>query len=156
MIDFDEPGTRPDTHPDDEGAVRPGPLWRHALWVAGITAAALALGWVTSLFRLGLMEYGLPAAAPGDLMAYLATWGAVGLAVATILRAAAAKVPVYAPGRIAAGLTYLGTRLTLGWRPEAPLLVGMAAIALVAAAAWSAFALSALRRASQEAAPAER
>ncbi|MFC8272747.1 hypothetical protein ACFUJR_09430 [Streptomyces sp. NPDC057271] len=153
MIDLHDPGTHPD---DEEDAVRPGPFWRHALWVVGITVAALALGWVTSLFRLGLMEYGLPAAASGDLTAYLVAWGAVGLAVATILRAVAARVPVYAPGRIAAGLTYLGTRLTLGWRPEAPLLVGMAAIALAAAAAWSAFALGALRRAPQEPAPAER
>ncbi|MFF9909616.1 hypothetical protein [Streptomyces sp. NPDC013457] len=146
MIDF---------YDSDDEIVRPGPFRRHALWVVGITAAALALGWVTSLFRIGPERYGLPAAAPGDLTVYLAAWGAAGLAVATILRAAAAKVPVYAPGRIATGLTYLGTRLTLGWRPEAPVLAGMAAIALVAAAAWSAFALSALRRAPQESAPAE-
>ncbi|MEU6982228.1 hypothetical protein ABZ946_02205 [Streptomyces sp. NPDC046324] len=141
---------------NDEETVRPGPFWRHALWVAGITAAALALGWATSSFRIGPERYGLPAAAPGELTPYLTAWAATGLATATVLRAAAAKVPVYAPGRVAAALTYLGTRLSLGWRPEAPLLVGMAAVALIAAAAWSAFALRALRRPPQEPTTAER
>ncbi|MFJ2932216.1 hypothetical protein ACIO8G_05575 [Streptomyces sp. NPDC087219] len=129
-------------HFDDEGeTVRPGPFWRHALWVAGVSAAASAAGWFTSLFRIGFEEYGLPPAAPGALWPYLAAWAAIGLTVAAVLRATAAKVPVYAPGRIAFGLTYLGTRLSLGWRPEAPLVGAMAAAALMAAAVWCAIAL---------------
>ncbi|MEU2076708.1 hypothetical protein [Streptomyces sp. NPDC013489] len=131
---------------DDEAAPRPGPFWRHALWAVGVTAAAVAAGWVTSLFRIGPEEYGLPPAAPGALWPYLAAWAAIGLAVATVLRATAAKVPVFAPGRIAAGLTYLGTRLSLGWRPEAPLVGAMAAAALITAAVWCALALRTHRR----------
>ncbi len=130
-----------DPFDDDEGAVRPGPFWRHALWVAGVSAAAVAAGWVTSLFRIGSEQYGLPPAAPGALWPYLAAWAAIGLAVATVLRATAARVPVHAPGRIAAALTFLGTRLSLGWRPEAPLVGAMAATALIAAAVWCAIAL---------------
>ncbi|WP_063886623.1 hypothetical protein [Streptomyces aureus] len=126
---------------DDEATVRPGPFWRHALWVVGVGAAAVAAGWVTSLFRIGSEKYGLPPAAPGALWPYLTAWAVTGLAVAAALRATAAKVPVYAPGRIAAGLTYLGTRLSLGWRPEAPLVGAMAAAALIAAAVWCAIAL---------------
>lgn len=141
---------------NDDETVRPGPFWRHALWVIGITAAALALGWATSLFRIGPERYGLPAAAPGELTPYLAAWAATGLAVATVLRVAAAKVPVYAPGRVAAALVYLGTRLSLGWRPEAPLLVGMAAVALIAAASWSVFALRSPQHPAQDPTAAER
>ena len=126
---------------DDEANLRPGPFWRHALWVMGISAAAVAAGWFTSLFRIGFKEYGLPPATPGALWTYLAAWVVIGLAVATVLRVTAAKVPVYAPGRIAAGLTYLGTRLSLGWRPEALLVGAMAAAALIAAAGWCALAL---------------
>ncbi|MET7755744.1 hypothetical protein ABZT27_13660 [Streptomyces sp. NPDC005389] len=128
-------------HFDDEETVRPGPFWRHALWVVGVIAAAVGAGWVTSLFRIGFEEYGLPPAAPGALWPYLAAWAAIGLAVAAVLRVTAAKVPVYAPGRIAAGLTYLGTRLSLGWRPDPPLVGAMAATALIAAAVWCAIAL---------------
>ncbi|WP_051819752.1 hypothetical protein [Streptomyces flavochromogenes] len=126
---------------DDEATVRPGPFWRHALWVVGVSAAAVAAGWVTSLFRIGSEKYGLPPAASGALWPYLIAWTVVGLAVAAVLRATAAKVLVYAPGRIAAALTYLGTRLSLGWRPEAPLVGAMAAAALIAAAVWCALAL---------------
>ncbi|MEU9861218.1 hypothetical protein AB0D99_10095 [Streptomyces sp. NPDC047971] len=125
----------------DEGDVRPGPLWRHALWVAGIAAAAVAVGWATSLFRIGPERYGLPPAAPGALWPYLVAWAVIGVLIAAVLRTAAAKVPVYAPGRIAAVLTYGGTRLSLGWRPEAPVLCGMAAAALIAASVWCAIAL---------------
>ncbi|MGW0366110.1 hypothetical protein [Streptomyces sp. NPDC002990] len=126
---------------DDEETVRPGPLWRHALWVAGVTALGVGLGWASALFRIGPEEYGLPSAAPGALWPYLLTWTATGLAAAAALRATAARVPVYAVGRIAALLTALGTRLSLGWRPEAPVAGAMAAAALTAAAVWCAVAL---------------
>ncbi|WP_329285116.1 hypothetical protein [Streptomyces sp. NBC_00691] len=131
----------PDPFDDDEGNVRPGPFWRHALWAVGISAAAVATGWLTSLFRIGFREYGLPPAAPGPVWPYLAAWAVIGLAVAAVLRITAARVPLYAPGRIAAGLTYLGTRLSLGWRPEAPLVGAMAAAALLVAGVWCAVAL---------------
>ncbi|WP_327328617.1 hypothetical protein OG735_39745 [Streptomyces sp. NBC_01210] len=128
--------------PDDyEGAVRPGPLWRHALWVAVITVLGVGLGWAGALYRIGPEEYGLPSAAPGALWPYLLAWTATGLAAAAALRAAAARVPVYAPEGIAVVLTMLGTRLSLGWRPEAPVLGAMAGAALTAAAIWCALAL---------------
>ncbi|MCX4821336.1 hypothetical protein OG883_15755 [Streptomyces sp. NBC_01142] len=126
---------------DDEETVLPGPLWRHALWVAGITILGVGLGWASALFRIGPEEYGLPSAAPGAVWPYLVAWTAIGLAVAAALRAAAARVPVYAPGQIAVVLTALGTRLSLGWRPEAPVLGALAAAALTAAAIWCALAL---------------
>ncbi|MEU4496742.1 hypothetical protein OG729_35590 [Streptomyces sp. NBC_00210] len=130
------------TSPDDyEGAVRPGPLWRHALWVAGITVLGVGVGWAGALFRVGPKEYGLPPAAPGAVWPYLVAWTVIGLAAAAVLRAAAARVPVYAPEGIAAVLTILGTRLSLGWRPEAPVLGPMAAAALTAVAIWCALAL---------------
>ncbi|MFE5483483.1 hypothetical protein [Streptomyces sp. NPDC056527] len=151
LHDSDSPG--PDS---DEGTVRPGPFWRHALWVLGITAVALAAGWASALFRIGPARYGLPPAAPGALWPYLAAWAAIGLTVAAVLRTAAAKVPVYAPGRIAAVLVFGGTRLSLGWRPEAPLLCAMAAIALIAAAVWCAIAFRPLRQAPEERTAAER
>lgn len=132
---------------DDEGAIATGPLWRHALWVAGIAGLGVGLGWVGSMFRLGPEEYGLPPAAPGALWPYLAAWAATGLATAAVLRAAAARVPVYGPGRIAVAVTFLGTRLTLGWRPEVVEVAAMAAAALLVATLWSAFAMRALYRA---------
>lgn len=128
------------TSPDEE-SVRPGPLWRHAAWVAGVAALGVALGWSTALFRIGPEEYGLPSAAPGAIWPYLAAWTALGLATAAVLRAAAARRAVYAAGRIAVILTALGTRLSLGWRPEAPMLGAMAAVALTAAVVWCAIAL---------------
>ncbi|NUL05374.1 hypothetical protein HRW07_19480 [Streptomyces lunaelactis] len=124
-----------------EETVLPGPLWRHALWAAGITVLGVGLGWAGALFRIGPEEYGLPPAAPGAVWPYLVAWTAIGLAAAAVLRAAAARVPVYAPGPIAVVLTLLGTRLSLGWRPEAPVLGAMAAAALTAAAIWCALAL---------------
>ncbi|MFD9031327.1 hypothetical protein ACFVZW_09270 [Streptomyces sp. NPDC059567] len=151
LYESDSPG--PDS---DEETVRPGPFWRHALWVLGITAVAVAAGWATSLFRIGPERYGLPPAAPGALWPYLAAWAAIGLVVAAVLRTAAAKVPVYAPGRIAAGLIYGGTRLSLGWRPEAPLLGGMAAVALIAAAVWCAIAFRPPQQAPKERTVVER
>ncbi|TQK42526.1 hypothetical protein FBY35_3945 [Streptomyces sp. SLBN-118] len=65
----------------------------------------------------------------------------IGLAAAAMLRAAAAKVPVHAPATIAFGVTWLGARLSLAWRPEWPMLALMAAVALAAAAGWSLMAL---------------
>ncbi|MFI1398630.1 hypothetical protein [Streptomyces sp. NPDC020681] len=131
----------PDDYEEHEETVLPGPLWRHALWVAGITVLGVGLGWAGALFRIGPEEYGLPPAATGAVWPYLVTWTATGLAAAAALRAAAARVPVYAPGQIAVVLTLLGTRLSLGWRPEAPVLGAMAVSALTAAAIWCALAL---------------
>ncbi|MEU9984199.1 hypothetical protein [Streptomyces sp. NPDC050856] len=127
---------------DDSGKpVPPAPLWRHALWVVGTAAVGVFLGWTSSLFRIGPEEYGLPSALPGALWPYLAAWAATGLMVAAALRAAATRAPVYAAGRIAILLTALGTRLSLGWRPEAPVLGAMVAAALAAAGVWCALAL---------------
>ncbi|MET8055736.1 hypothetical protein [Streptomyces microflavus] len=126
---------------DDEVTVRPGPLWRHALWVVGVTALGVGLGWAGSLFRLGPDDYGLLAAAPGSPWTYLGTWAVTGLAATAVLRAAAAKVPVPSPGTIAVILLLIGTRLSLGWRPETPELAAMVAGALVLAGIWAAIAL---------------
>ncbi|MER8193760.1 hypothetical protein ABTY00_07365 [Streptomyces microflavus] len=128
---------------DDEVTVRPGPLWRHALWVVGVTALGVGLGWAGSLFRLGPDDYGLLAAAPGSPWTYLGAWAVTGLAATAVLRAAAAKVPVPSPGTIAVILLLIGTRLSLGWRPETPELAAMAAGALVLASIWAAIALRA-------------
>ncbi|MFD7445899.1 hypothetical protein [Streptomyces sp. NPDC059909] len=128
-------------NPDNSEEIRPGPLWRHAVWVVAVTAVGVGLGWTTGLFRVGPEEYGLPSAAPGPLLPYLAAWTVIGLAAAGVLRGAAARVPVHAPGTIAFGVTWLGTRLSLGWRPEWPMLALMAAVALAAAAGWSLMAL---------------
>ncbi|MEV7305269.1 hypothetical protein ACIPM5_21785 [Streptomyces microflavus] len=128
---------------DDEVTVRPGPLWRHALWVVGVTALGVGLGWAGSLFRLGPDDYGLLAAAPGSPWTYLGAWAVTGLAATAVLRAAAAKVPVPSPGTIAVILLLIGTRLSLGWRPETPELAAMVAGALVLAGVWAAIALRA-------------
>lgn len=128
---------------DDEVTVRPGPLWRHALWVVGVTALGVGLGWAGSLFRLGPDDYGLLAAAPGSPWTYLGAWAVTGLAATAVLRAAAAKVPVPSPGTIAVILLLISTRLSLGWRPETPELAAMVAGALVLAGIWAAIALRA-------------
>ncbi|OXY88450.1 hypothetical protein [Streptomyces sp. 2R] len=128
---------------DDEVTVRPGPLWRHALWVVGVTALGVGLGWAGSLFRLGPYDYGLLAAAPGSPWTYLGAWAVTGLAATAVLRAAAARVPVPSPGTIAVILLLIGTRLSLGWRPETPELAAMVAGALVLAGIWAAIALRA-------------
>ncbi|MDX2406117.1 hypothetical protein NJO91_23715 [Streptomyces microflavus] len=128
---------------DDEVTVRPGPLWRHALWVVGVTALGVGLGWAGSLFRLGPDDYGLLAAAPGSPWTYLGAWAVTGLAATAVLRAAAAKVPVPSPGTIAVIVLLIGTRLSLGWRPETPELAAMVAGALVLAGIWAAIALRA-------------
>ncbi|MEU1170161.1 hypothetical protein [Streptomyces microflavus] len=128
---------------DDEVTVRPGPLWRHTLWVVGVTALGVGLGWAGSLFRLGPDDYGLLAAAPGSPWTYLGAWAVTGLAATAVLRAAAARVPVPSPGTIAVILLLIGTRLSLGWRPETPELAAMVAGALVLAGIWAAIALRA-------------
>ncbi|WP_374196920.1 hypothetical protein [Streptomyces sp. ISL-100] len=140
----------PSSPDDHEETVRPGPWWRHALWVAGITVLGVGAGWAGAFFRIGPEEYGLPSAAPGEIWPYLLAWTASGLAVAAVLRAVAARVPVYAVGRIAAVLTALGTRVSLGWRPEAPVLAAMAAAALTVAAIWCAMALRSPSRGDRE------
>ncbi|MFJ7078517.1 hypothetical protein [Streptomyces sp. NPDC098781] len=131
---------------DDEETVRPGPLWRHTSWVIGITLFGVGAGWAISQFRIGSGEYGLPAAAPGPVWPYLIFWTMTSLAAAAALRAVAARVPVYAPGEITAALTALGTRLSLGWRPEPPLLGAMAVALLTAVAMWCALALRSASR----------
>ncbi|MFW3462795.1 hypothetical protein ACN24K_20720 [Streptomyces microflavus] len=47
------------------------------------------------------------------------------------------------PGTIAVILLLIGTRLSLGWRPETPELAAMVAGALVLAGIWAAIALRA-------------
>ncbi|MGW7429026.1 hypothetical protein ACWGIN_05695 [Streptomyces sp. NPDC054861] len=134
--------------PDTEEHVAEGPLWRHACWAAGVAALGVGLGWSGSLFRLGPEEYGLPPAAPGPVWAYLGVWFLTAVASAAVLRATAARVPVYATGRIVVGLAFLGTRVSLGWRPEAGALTAMAVAALAVAVLWSAFALRGRRGAA--------
>ncbi|MFZ4282133.1 hypothetical protein [Streptomyces rhizosphaericola] len=126
---------------DDEVTVRPGPWWRHLLWVVAVTAFGVGMGWAGSLFRLGPDDYGLLAAASGSPWAYLAVWAVTGLAVAGVLRATAARVPIPSPGTISVILLVIGTRLSLGWRPEALEVTAMAAGALVLAGIWAAIAL---------------
>ncbi len=72
---------------DPEEEVGPGPPGRHAVWVVAVTAAGVALGWWSGLFRIGPEEYGLPSVVPGPLLSYLAAWTAVGLVAATVPRA---------------------------------------------------------------------
>ncbi|MGA5407476.1 hypothetical protein ACPCSC_09475 [Streptomyces lavendulocolor] len=67
--------------------------------------------------------------------------GVTGLVVAATLRATAARLPVHAPGRTATVLVAVGTRLTMGWRPEAPLLAALVVGALAVAAGWCAVAV---------------
>lgn len=105
-----------DEHEDER--VRSGPLRHHALWAALVTAAGVTLGWLGALFRIGPEEYGLPPAAPGALWPYLLAWAVIGLGLSAILRFVAAKVPVYSPSEVLLGTVMIGTRLSLGWRPE--------------------------------------
>ncbi|MEU2597792.1 hypothetical protein ABZ678_35115 [Streptomyces hirsutus] len=101
----------------------------------------MGLGWVSASFRIGPDEYGMPLAAPGQVWSYLVAWTATGLAAAAALRAVAAKVPLYGLEVVVVLLTFLGTRLSLGYRPEPPVLGAMAATALTAAAIWCVLAL---------------
>lgn len=136
--------TAPDSCSDsdgDEETLRPGPLWRHALWVVGVTVLGVGWGWAAASFRVGPDEYGLPLATPGKVQPYLVAWTATGLTAAAALRAVAARVPLYGPGTLSVLLTLAGTRLSLGWRPEPPMLGAMTAVALTAVAIWCAFTL---------------
>ncbi|MEU2156388.1 hypothetical protein ABZ532_15440 [Streptomyces sp. NPDC019396] len=121
--------------------IRPGPLWRHALWVVAVAALGVGFGWASGQFRLGPDEYGLPSTAPGPLLPYLTFWAVIGLLSGAALRAAAARVPVYAPEGVTICTILVGTRLSLGWRPEAPAVALMAAVALASAAVWCLIAL---------------
>ncbi|MFF9013317.1 hypothetical protein ACF09C_10180 [Streptomyces sp. NPDC014870] len=133
---------------DEPAAPRPGPWWKHLLSVVTATACGLALGWVAAAVPWGPADYGIPAAAPGSPWGLLAACGAAGLIVAGLLRGAAARFPVYAPGRIGFVLVFLGTRLALGFRPEPAELAAGAGLALLAAAIWCAHALHLHRRAT--------
>ncbi|MFD3870880.1 hypothetical protein [Streptomyces sp. NPDC058623] len=115
---------------------RQGPLWRHALWVAGIAGGAVAAGWIAAAFRLGPAEYGIPSAAPGSPWGLLAWCLGAGLVACAALRGTAARIPVYAPGRVGFVLVFLGTRLALGFRPPAQLLAAGAVAAVAVALAW--------------------
>ncbi|NEB35993.1 hypothetical protein [Streptomyces sp. SID14515] len=140
-MDLPESPDPADSYDDDDESVRPGPWWRHALWVAAVTAAGVALGWVGALFRIGPEEFGLPPAAPGPLWPYLLAWTAIGLVLAAVLRFVAARVPVYEPEKALIGTVLIGTRLSLGWRPEPMEVAGLAAVALLLVAVWCAVAL---------------
>ncbi|MFE9698292.1 hypothetical protein [Streptomyces sp. NPDC006270] len=139
---MDLPGTTSpvDSHDEDEG-VRSGPLWHHVLWVAGVTAAGVTLGWLGALFRIGPEEYGLPPAAAGALWPYLLTWTVTGLGLGAVLRFVASRVPVYSPSEVLLGVVMIGTRLSLGRRPEPLEVAALAAAGLVLVAAWCAVAL---------------
>ncbi|MCB5163760.1 hypothetical protein LG634_02730 [Streptomyces bambusae] len=132
---------------EDEGELRPGPLWRHALWVVGVTVAALAFSWFLSEFRLGPPDFGIPPAAPGSPWPLLALGGVTGLAALGLLRATAARTVVYAPARVGFVLVVAGVRLALAFRPEAPVLAAGAAAVIVGAAVWSGYAVWTARRA---------
>lgn len=125
----------------EEESLRPGPLWRHTLWVVGVTIAGVGMGWAGASFRLGPDEYGIPLAARDQVWPYLVTWTATALTAAAAMRAVAARVPLYGPEALVVILSFTGTRLSLGWRPEPPVLGAMAAAALTAAVIWCALAL---------------
>ncbi|WP_325051315.1 hypothetical protein [Streptomyces corynorhini] len=125
----------------DDETVRHGPLWRHALWAVVVTGFGVGFGWFTASFRLGPDEYGLPLAAPGPVWGYLVAWTVIGLVTAAVLRATAARIPVYSPGFVASFLTFVGTRISLSQRPEPALVGALGAACLVLAALWCAFAL---------------
>lgn len=131
---------------DDERALRPGPLWRHAVWVVGLTIVAVAMGWVAASYRVGPDHYGIPLAVPGQVWPFLAFWTMTGLLLAGAMRAVAARVPLYGPDVLVLLLIFAGTRLSLGYRPESLQLGALAAAALVAAGIWCAVALRHGRR----------
>ncbi|WP_435882257.1 hypothetical protein [Streptomyces kronopolitis] len=142
MTDLPESTNPLDTRDEHEHErVRSGPLWRHARWAALVTAAGVALGWLGALFRIGPEEYGLPPAAPGALWPYLLAWAVIGLGLGAVLRFVAAKVPVHSPAEVLIGTVVIGTRLSLGWRPEPLEIAGLAAAALLLVTVWCAVAL---------------
>ncbi|MGG8410272.1 hypothetical protein ACM614_28820, partial [Streptomyces sp. 12297] len=71
----------------------------------------------------------------------LAVGGATGLAALGLLRATAARTPVYAPARVGFVLVVAGVRLALAFRPQPPALAAGAATVVLCAAVWSAYAL---------------
>ncbi|MFC8097134.1 hypothetical protein [Streptomyces sp. NPDC057363] len=106
-----------------------------------VTVLAVGVAWVSASHRLGPDEYGIPLAVEGQTWPYVGVWAAVGLTGAAMLRAAAARVPLAGPEVIAMAPTFMGARLSLGWRPEPPMLGAMAAAALAVAVIWCAIAL---------------
>ncbi|UCM89353.1 hypothetical protein [Streptomyces marincola] len=155
----DSPGhSRPDDgadHDGDEASLRPGPLWRHTLWVVGVTLVGVCLAWAAASYRFGPDEFGMPLATEGHVRPYLAAWTATGLAAAAALRAVAARVPLDGPEVVVLVITFMGTRVSLGWRPDPAVVAAMAAAALVAALIWCALALRRGRR-RRPVAPGER
>ncbi|MEV4995939.1 hypothetical protein [Streptomyces niveus] len=141
---------------EDNNDVRPGPWWRHTLWTVGVTAFGVGLGWAGASSSIGESEFGLPAVAPGPFGEYLVAWAVIGLLTAGVLRATAARVLVHIPGQLAAVLLLVGTRLSLGWRPEAPMLAAMGAACVAVAAIWSAFALRGAVKAARQRAERQR
>ncbi|WP_344567554.1 hypothetical protein [Streptomyces axinellae] len=141
----ESPGlSRPDncaSFDGDEESLRPGPLWRHALWAAGLTILGVGLGWADASYRFGPDEYGMPLAVSGQVRLYLVAWSVTGLTAAAALRAVAARVPLIGPDVLVLILTFMGTRLSLGFRPEPPVLGASAAAALTAVFIWCALAL---------------
>ncbi|WP_406862103.1 hypothetical protein ABZO31_17150 [Streptomyces sp. HUAS MG47] len=142
----DDPGDHLEGHPTSD--LRDGPFRRHAVAAVTATVLGLALGWVASNFRLGSPEFGIPSAAPGSPWPLLAVCGAAGLAGAVLLRLVSARIPVYGPGRVAVFLVFVGTRLALAFRPEAPALAAGCAAGLLAAASWCGIAWWTQRRAA--------
>ncbi|MFG2293340.1 hypothetical protein [Streptomyces sp. NPDC048603] len=138
MMEIINSGDIPDG--EEEGEVRPGPWWRHTLWVLGVTAGAIAFAWVASSFRLGPEEYGIPRAAPGSLWPMLGVCAAVGLVAVAALRATAARIPVYGPGRVGFVLVSFGARLAVGFDPGPGVVAAGAAAVVLAAAIWCAYA----------------
>ncbi|PWI04541.1 hypothetical protein DIZ27_44745 [Streptomyces sp. NWU339] len=117
--------------PESENSSRPGPLWRHVLWAVGFPLFGVGFGWASASFRLGPDEYGMPLAVPGQVWSHLIVWTVTGLVSAAALRAVAARVPLHALEVTVLLLTFMGTRLSLGYRPG-PLVSGvMVAAALM-------------------------
>ncbi|WP_250294111.1 hypothetical protein [Streptomyces atroolivaceus] len=134
-------------NPDgDDESLRPGPLWRHALWVVGVTIPGVGMGWFGASFRFGPDEFGIPLAVPGQVWPYVAAWAVTGLTAAAALRAVAARVPLHGLEALVILFTFVGTRLSLGHRPEPPVLGAMTAVVLTAAALWCGLALHRARR----------
>ncbi|MGP3938409.1 hypothetical protein [Streptomyces sp. 6N106] len=109
--------------------------------MAGVTILGVGLGWASASFRSGPDEFGMPLAAPGQVRPYLLAWTATGLTAAAALRAVTARVPLHGPDVLVVILIFMGTRLSLGFRPEPPALAASATAALTAVFIWCALAL---------------
>ncbi|MER7051731.1 MULTISPECIES: hypothetical protein [unclassified Streptomyces] len=107
----------------------------------GVTVLGLGMAWFSGSYRVGPDEYGVPLAVAGQTWPYVWVWAAIGLTAAAMLRTVAARVPLAGPEVIAIAPTFTGARLSLGWRPEPPMLGAMAAAALAVAVIWCALAL---------------